>query len=230
MSKNAKQLPRETTTQWLHVMDLDWAQWERRIAQEIDLPNFGFDQEQKSKISDALLLLTRYERPAEKSYEAQRKLRTIKAQFEKMNLPDSELLRADSPIEPSDFLMSLDFECVAHLFRCAMQDTVAEFHRGKSVPERIGCYLSQLRKNLGTFDLPRTEAMSIWFIAEVFEGAGVSTKVTHTRPTASGEGNENISVFEEFVFHHIMPELGSDDAARKVLQRRSDEAKIKLSI
>ncbi len=223
MSKNAKQLPRATTTQWLHIVELDWELWEKLIAKEINRPHFNFEKSQKCKISDAIQILKRYKQSAEKSYEAQKTLRRMKARFEEMNLPDAVLLRNDSPIEPSEFLMSFDFGCVEHLFRCAMQNTVSEFHRGKTVSERIRCYLSLLRKNHGVFDLPRTEAMSIRIAAEVFEGIGVSTKVTHTRPTAAGEGNENISVFEEFVFRHIMTELGSDDAARKTLQRRLHE-------
>lgn len=225
MSKYAKRLPQaKIKAQWLSEGAVDWENWENRISIDTGRGSFHFDSLQRSKINDAIQLLERNPSSAITIEKAKSEVRKMKAILEEMNLPDSILLDARERWKPSAFLMDMGFSAVSPIFEQAMLDTSEEGQKGMNVSKRLGKYLSRMRVGDSTIDGPRPEAIAAFCIQEVFEACDLPVNITHTRHISSGEGNETLSVFEVFTLEHIFPNLGTDDSARKVLDRRLKEA------
>lgn len=74
--------------------------------------------------------------------------------------------------------------------------------------------------------------MAAYQIRDVFNGCGVSTKLTIMWLLRGSKfGTENLLVFARLAFEFVVPDLGSDPGARKVLRRRLKETeKTKWSI
>ncbi|MEY8840378.1 hypothetical protein AB9K41_15265 [Cribrihabitans sp. XS_ASV171] len=209
---------------WLSATGINWAHLETRITAETGRVDFQFSEEHKLKINEAVHSLERGAVPAITIEVAKRTIRRLRAAFQDMSLPDHMLLDADKPWEPSQFLLDMGFAAVAPTFTQAMLATLDDADNGKNVSERLGIFVSRLRIGDCTISAPRPEAIAVFLIREVFEACGLPVKVSHTRSTSSGEGNETLSIFEQFALEIVMPELGTDDAALKVLQRRLHEA------
>lgn len=146
--------------------------------------------------------------------------------LEAKEIPDTRLRRRETVSEPSDEFVELGVGVLTGLFSLAMVHSSSLQQRQNAV-DRIRNFIKILRENPKeiVIELPRQEAIAVHEIREIFFGYGISTKVTHTHDPNAGEGNEKTSTFQRFVFQFVLPDIGSDPAARKILQRRLDEAK-----
>lgn len=226
MTRNAKTVPRlRPVSAWLTSDGINWQRWETRIAKKIGREKFRFDEGSKFRIIEAIGMVSDGCDPRMKIEEAKTRVRLIVKRLRAMNLPDHHLLQPGSKFKQSDFLMSIGFGVVQETFQMAMIHTLNEAAQGKSVLERLSCYGALLRKNECVIDAPRSDAMGAYLVKEEFERLGIPAEVTHTweQPSVK-EGNEYISVFEEFVFCNILPHLSSEKAEREILRRRLAEA------
>ncbi len=110
------------------------------------------------------------------------------------------------------------------VFEEALAQTLDMFDA--SIKARIKEYkrLLRLSSNEVTFGFPRAESYAAYEIGQVFAEIGLSAAARHTFPTSVEEGSEPLSVFQQFVFKHVMPDIGSDPSAQKILYRRMREA------
>ncbi|QTN34843.1 hypothetical protein [Cognatishimia activa] len=190
--------------------------------------SLSFGEKGKKRIIEALRLVSSQEQAA--TLEATKLKATRIFEIVTGGLPDHIILAGHDKWTPSQFMRNLPgFD--ESVFEQIMVNTLDEAQNGKSVKQRVEVYRRLLR-NGGqciTIKQPRPEAIAVYLVREVFRECGMKAKVLHTRPTSEGEGNEAQSAFEKFAFAYILPDIGSDDAAKKVLLRRLQEAERALS-
>lgn len=226
MSANPGRLP-TSGSGWLPHFDdagIEWRTYEALATQEkgSETP-LTFTDDSKQKIADAIYMFRASKVPHKVG-----DIKTLAGQIYKIvndAPPDQNLLAGHGDWTPSEYLCRQDgFD--KDVFEFMMAHTLDEAAAGKSVKQRINDYRRNFRTFSADFTIkgPRPEAMAVHLIRDQFRVSEMRAKVTHTRPSSVEPGNEKLSAFESLVFKHVLPEIGSDDAARAILKRRLEEA------